>query len=72
MMRDRFHQGVDMNDEFLKELRTLFASGFTGTITPHVAQGCVKQYELSERRRPKPDQVELREASGDRVDSGRG
>ena len=46
-----------------KELQTLLAQGFTGTVTLHVHQGAIKQVETMERWRPKPDngKVELTE-----------
>ena len=61
-----------MTDAFLEELRTLLGAGFTGTVTLHIDQSCVKQYEVLERRRPKPDDglVDLSEGKGDGVDSG--
>ena len=50
-----------MNDGFLKELLALFAAGFTGQVTLHVQDGCVKMFELKERRQPQSGSVELRE-----------
>ena len=53
-----------MNDGFLNELKALLSTGFTGTLTLHVDKGCIKQYEILERRRPKAEDgpVELTEA----------
>ena len=52
-----------MNDAFLEELLALFAAEFTGQVILHVQDGCVKTYELMERRRaPQSGKVELREA----------
>lgn len=51
-----------MNDGFVAELKALLSADFTGQIILHVSEGCVKQYEVLERRRPRADQVDLTEA----------
>ena len=51
-----------MGDVFFRELKEVLAGGFTGTVTLHVHEGAVKMFETNQRRRPKADQVELREA----------
>ena len=50
-----------MNEALFKELKQLMASAFTGQVTLHVLDGCVKRYELREWRQPRADQVELTE-----------
>ena len=61
-----------MTDALIRELRALCANGLTGTITLHIYQGAVKQYEVLERRRPKTDdgRVDLTEVDGNGLDSG--
>ena len=51
-----------MNEALYKELKQIMSSGFTGQVILHVDQGSIKKYELHEWRRPKADQIELREA----------
>ena len=56
-------------EAFLRELRDLLGTGFTGAVTLHVHHGAVKQYEVNETRRPKTQHVDLTEANGETSDS---
>ena len=51
-----------MNEALFTELKQLMATDFTGQVTLHVLDGCVKKYEVKEWRQPRADQVELTEA----------